>query len=323
MACSCVVGCRRALAVTCTRDAGYALYILFCDGVIATALLTQTRNGTTYLALLDSTGCCRGVSRTFASAVLGALPGLVVCFSHPKPEPIFGSSAANADKNILDARALHSFWAGIFKDRCSGCQGHCAAGTQSSVRNALRRRTCFSSTWSNFSAKRAYPYVSTAEIESFEDDPKSRLMSHFQGCRAPPARAFFEGLLVRSDFATGALFFSRCYTRRMHGADAAPAALSHTARGSKQCEALPDTDEAPDIKDTPAVASPLMQRITEPDAECSSTCDENTALLMLAELRRLDFSSSAAAKLSSAAFISAFSLSPMGCALCGTSEDQS
>lgn len=180
----------------------HTLYILFINKVIASVVLTQTKNASTYIRYADSTGLKRGYTGRFLAGILSSIRGLVVCFSRPHPEPILGRSSANGAKRMRAPHDLFRYWMGVFQKRC-GCA--LFLGKES----MLQEGRCGVRAWSNFGYDRSHPYRSAEEIESFEDDPVSK-MARNMACR-PSINELFAGLLVRSDFASGGLLFSQCF----------------------------------------------------------------------------------------------------------------
>lgn len=192
-------------AVHVARDADCAIYILFCDGIISTVVITQERGGTTYISYVDSSGYSRGFSTDFIVAVVRSVSGLVVCFSYPKEEPVLAGSARNPGKNVMGPQQLFSYWCRVFDRRCCG--------------------GCYRSTWSNFRPGRSHPYGNLDEIEMFDDDPKSKMISNFRKAGVHSIRDVFEGLLARADFLKGGLLFSRCDCGRTGAPDGTNAGI--------------------------------------------------------------------------------------------------
>lgn len=220
------------LAVHLTCDADHVAYVLICNKIISTVVLTQRRNNTTYISYVDSSGYNRGFSTSFITAVLRSIPGLVVCFSYPKKEPILGSSSKNPGKNMMSPSRLFSYWRGIFDERCTTCpQNNMSGGADSTISsdsNAAKKvrpaksaglastdgDVCYTCTWSNFTSLKSHPYRDLDEIEMFDDDPKSKMVSTFRKVNSGSINDVFEGLLVRTDFLRGGLLFSRCFANR-------------------------------------------------------------------------------------------------------------
>ncbi|KAI5149309.1 hypothetical protein ENBRE01_0826 [Enteropsectra breve] len=188
----------------CVEDDEYRLFLLKTGDVFTTAVLLQQGNHTTYISLIDSTGYARGTTYKYIQQIIKKMGGLIVCFSHPMPQPIFGESARNPQKRQLDSLCLFKYWSLIFEMRCSHRNEKCLDEPYASMfKNEFQ--TCFTSTWSNFSRNRKYPYSKLSKIEKFNDDPKSKMIHNFKNCRN-----MFEGLLMRSDFSNGGLLYSFC-----------------------------------------------------------------------------------------------------------------
>lgn len=263
--------------VSCNKT---SVYMLFNDGIISAAMILQHGIKTTYVSYVDSTGFGRGFTTPFIISVLKQIKGLVVCFSYPKEEPIFGHSCENSQKKILDPAGLFKFWSDIFEKRCyEECKNGNLHGkdirsntikytTEDIIKNTIKNTTedtkediirrgeagninncilptvydnkntkmfcmnenhenvdifpkkrdftkhskslCYLKTWSNFKKNRSFPYKNLDEIEAFDDDPKSKLLKKFTKIGHKSLTDFFEGLLVKSDFRRGGLFFSYC-----------------------------------------------------------------------------------------------------------------
>lgn len=201
------------LAVYHVEDGQRTLYMLLVDNIISTVVLAQHKKDVVYIALVDSSGCNRGFSALFIASILHCLSGLIVCFSHPKDDVILGNSALNPHKRIMESGELFNFWNRIFEQRCMNCSHRKTCSSQHDVRAARRNNCCFVSRWSNYPLANTIPYAKICEIRKFNDDPKSKFLLHLQNKKVCSIKAFFEGLLMRSDFNKGGLLFSQCYSR--------------------------------------------------------------------------------------------------------------
>lgn len=208
--------CRESVTVSVAAADSEVLCVLEVGGVLTTGVALRRNRDAWYVSMADSTGHKRGYNREFITAVLAALDGLVVCFSQPKAELIFGGSSRNTEKRVLSPRALFRLWESCFQHRCVRCTHHSADPP------AVLPQGCHYCTWSNFDSHRGCPYGSIREIAIFEDDPKSRMRRKFRR-----VTDLFAGLLHRRDFATGGLLFSRCVCRDWHEA-------------AQQCRAVQD-----------------------------------------------------------------------------------
>lgn len=167
--------------------ANCTLALLIVDEVLAAGVIIETRtdsNGAvlSYIAQADSTGYGRGGTGEFFAAVVRKAPGRLACFSHPRNELLFGGSARNPDKRLLGARHLLAFWRRVLS----------AAQPAATLLE-----------WSNLSSRRKHPYKRLKDVVYFWDDPKRKLRAPFTS-----VGDLFEGLLVRADFAQGALLYT-------------------------------------------------------------------------------------------------------------------
>ncbi len=174
------------------------MYLLFEDNIIVAAVVTSHNSSVSYFSYVDSTGIGRGLTHHFISAIISSLSGLIVAFSYPDKEPIFGNSSLNPNKRLLSPTELFKYWYNIFSGRCSHTEDS--------------QGLCWVKTWSNFTSKRSFPYKKVSDIPYFEDDPKSRFLEKSSGRvrQSLSVQEFSEGLLLRYDFVKGGLVFSYC-----------------------------------------------------------------------------------------------------------------
>lgn len=215
------VGGKRKLAIFRRAEEHSTLYLLFDEQVIISAALLEHKRNTTWIALVDSTGYCRGYTGAFILGIVKSIMGLIVCFSYPKEEPIFCGSSTNPGKQPLAPAALFRYWTGIFEQRCdmekAARENHMkdamekeANGCQDNGGTA-KEESCYFATWSNFrKADRRFPYQNLNDIVRFRDDPKRKLLREFRKAGHLSTQDFVNALLVRTDFTKGGLLFSHC-----------------------------------------------------------------------------------------------------------------
>lgn len=265
------------IAVFVQQESSKTLYILFYDDILAAAVYTETRNKTTYISCVDSTGYGRGYTKLFISGIFKTLKNLIFCFTQPKNEPIFNKSSKNTLKRILSSKKLFKFWTDIFKGRCDS---HFADGTA---------KNCQFMTWSNFDIRRSYPFHNLNEIELFDDEPTSKMISKIKNLKL-----LFEGLLVRSDFTKGGLIYSICnrvnlsYPKNKYISD-------------EYCEA---SSQNISVKiDYHNIIDMIYLKIKEYNHNCLGSIDDK-----LITLRKMDFSNINSIIKSSKKFVSKFKI---------------
>lgn len=189
----------KSLHLLATRTALVSGIMLHTKNQGASCLQAGART-VTYIEYADSSGYIRGATRTFFIETLRAQPSLLVCFSRPYKELVFGKSGQNRSKNIMSSKALFEFWRSIFDGRCAFKK---VSGDDAALEPS--KAACKTYLWSNFGHINLQPYSSLEEIADFEDDPKTKIKRYFES-----VEDLFAGLLARTDFASGGLLFSKC-----------------------------------------------------------------------------------------------------------------
>lgn len=160
---------------------GRFISLLFNPTVLVSAVTLQQAGDRVYIKNVDTTGCERGHTRGLILAVLKTLgPRMTCCFSSPRDEYIFNGSSRNRMKRIRGAGDLLEYWVeifGMFHDKVH--------------------------VWSNYYENISHPFKSVDELVYFDDDPKEKLVRHFDG----GVEDMFGTLLCRTDFVKGSLVY--------------------------------------------------------------------------------------------------------------------